>query len=90
MKTALERRKEKEPAASLASPPPTPSRQLLWQRLRIAKGLCPQCAREALLPDRGIGLKCLIKRRKLERERKGWKPWREGKAGRPPLEKVRK
>lgn len=65
-----------------------PSRQLLWQRSRNATGLCAICGGEPVLqgPDgklRSVGMRCWVRRRKLDRKRRGLKAWKPGGRGRP-------
>lgn len=60
------------------------SRQRLWQLKRIAEGKCPQCgvAKEAktfLCP------KCAKANAIRNREKSGFKPWKEGSKGRRPI-----
>lgn len=60
------------------------SRQRLWQLKRVAEGKCPQCGslketKSFLCP------KCAKTNAIKRRERDGFKPWKEGSAGRRPI-----
>lgn len=61
------------------------SRQLRWQRKRIAEGLCPQCGRNSLSHGYRACFPCLEKRSSQRTKR-----WVRGGPGRPPwYEKVK-
>lgn len=67
-----------------------PSRQLLWQRSRNATGLCGTCGHKPVAqgPDgksRSKCLGCILRQRKMERRRKGWKAQVVSGRGRPAL-----
>lgn len=67
-----------------------PSRQLLWQRKQNEAGLCSNgCGREVAVGPDGVRrtqcVACMTRSRTRSRERMGFKAWREGLRGRPPI-----
>jgi hypothetical protein len=65
------------------------SRQALWARSRILKGLCGQCGRSKLVSKTRC-VYCLKAMRKADRLRDNSKPWKAGGRGRVPVEKRKK
>ena len=60
------------------------SKQRRWQLKKKADGRCTQCGRDRNL-YKSYCDDCQKKQTKLNRKRKGCKPWKPGNRGRPPL-----
>lgn len=61
------------------------SRQRLHQLALVAKGKCQNCGSRPLFTPSSCK-RCLRKRRKANRVRCGFRPWKVGGLGRPPQE----
>lgn len=59
------------------------SRQLARQRQLNDKGLCARCGREDKVPGKTVGVRCFKRIRLLAQKRRGHKPWKPGRMGRP-------
>ena len=60
------------------------SRQRRWQLARIAEGRCAQCGRRRQ-HYRTLCDACAMKAQRRNRMRQGFKPWKRGGMGRPPV-----
>jgi hypothetical protein len=73
---------------------PPPSRQVRWQRKKLLAGLCSICGRLPLTQSSTgrlsiFCLSCLLKQREknaAQARKRGFRAWRKGGPGRPPLE----
>lgn len=62
------------------------SRQLLFQRREVREGRCATGdGRKLARGSVRYCAACLMRRRLIERERKGLQPWKRGNRGRPPI-----
>jgi hypothetical protein len=59
---------------------------LAWQRRKVAEGRCKRCGEPRGEPSHYTTMcdACMLKQRRRQSERKGFKPWRPGGIGRPP------
>jgi hypothetical protein len=60
------------------------SRQAQYQKRKITAGLCGKCGREPLFSST-LCLGCIRVNRHLQRKARGFKPWKPGGVGRPPM-----
>jgi hypothetical protein len=66
------------------------SRQMAYQRTKIAAGLCARCGHRPLATAThcaGCAEKHRRRMREKMRRRRGTRPWQKGKRGRPPLDR---
>ncbi len=63
------------------------SRQRVWQLKKAAEGLCTNCGRIPV-PGKRRCVLCLKQAHMSKRKANGYKPWKEGGPGRPPMEKA--
>lgn len=63
------------------------SRQYLCQLRKLAAGCCICCGAPRRLYARECDA-CRVKRRNLQRRRRGSQPWRAGSRGRPPRDRT--
>ena len=61
-------------------------KQCKWELKQQTKGNCVRCGKRRDCKSKRFCLKCLIKKRILERTRRGYRPWKLGGQGKPPYE----